>query len=215
MFSSCRFSTSTSPILERLDRWSVSWQSQATQKLSRILDQNSYDHQAATKESKNLERIVLDAFDKCQAASVEQETVRPKVEARDNKVLEDKAVIRSDNSVSRASMTNSNLSDEPSLETSEKDLGCEDPNLVESGVSKVFRVGGASTNTGGRDFNIRFCEQKAAGGGWTVSERLVIYTGFPLGDLIITELSRHFSSTGHSKAGRLRGTERKFHSGMG
>lgn len=153
----------------------MSWQSLATQKLSRILDQNSYDHQAATKESKNLERIVLDAFDKCQAASVEQETVRPKVVARDDKVLEDKAVIRSDNSVS---VTNSNLSDEPSLETREEDLGCEDPNLVESGVSKVFRVGGAITNPGGRDFNIRFCEQKAAGGGWTVSERLVIYTAF-------------------------------------
>ena len=87
-------------------------------------------------------------------------------------------MIRSDNSVIRASVTNNNLSDEPSLETREEDLGCEDPNLVESGVSKVFRVGGASTNPGGRDFNIRFCEQKAAGGGWTVSECLVIYTGF-------------------------------------
>ena len=164
-----RFSTSTSPILERLDRWSVSWQSQATQKLSRILDQNSYDHQAATRESKNLERIVLDAFDKCQAASVEQETVRPKVLARDH--VEDNVVIRSNNTVT---VTNTNLSDEPSLVTVEEELGCEDPNLVESGVSKVFRVGGAITNPGGRDFNIRFCEQKTAGGGWTVSDCLII-----------------------------------------
>ena len=173
-----RFSTSTSPILERLDRWSVSWQSQATQKLSRILDQNSYDHQAATKESKNLERIVLDAFDKCQAASVEQETVRPKVVARDHKVLEDKVAIRSDNSLSSGGVTNTNLSDEPSQENRAEDLGCEDPNLVESGVSKVFRVGEASTNPGGRDINIRFCEQKTAGGGWTVSDCLIICTSF-------------------------------------
>ena len=36
-------------------------------------------------------------------------------------------------------------------------------------MSKVFRVGGAVTNPGGRDVNIRFCEQKTAGGGWTVS----------------------------------------------
>ena len=153
----------------------MSWQSQATQKLSRILDQNSYDHQAATKESKNLERIVLDAFDKCQAASVEQETVRPKVVARDNKALDDEEVIRSDNSVS---VTNTNLSDEPSAEIREEELGCEDPNLAESGVSKVFRVGGASVNPGGRDLNIRFCEQKAAGGGWTVGDFLIIFTSF-------------------------------------
>ena len=59
-----------------------------------------------------------------------------------------------------------------------EDLGCEDPNLVESGVSKVFRVGEASTNPGGRDINIRFCEQKTAGGGWTVSDCLIICTSF-------------------------------------
>ena len=41
-----RFSVTTASLLERLDRWTGAWQSEATQKLSRILDQNSYDHQA-------------------------------------------------------------------------------------------------------------------------------------------------------------------------
>ena len=40
------------------------------------------------------------------------------------------------------------------------------------------RVGGAITRSGGRDFNIRFCEQKTAGGGWTVSDCLIICTSF-------------------------------------
>ena len=33
----------------------------------------------------------------------------------------------------------------------------------------MFRVGSADVNEGGRDYNIRYCEQKTAGGGWTVS----------------------------------------------
>ena len=32
-------------------------------------DQNSYDHQVSSKENKQLERLLLDAFDKCSAVA--------------------------------------------------------------------------------------------------------------------------------------------------
>ena len=71
--------------------------------------------------------------------------------------------------------------------------GCEEPGLVTSQESKVhiiiiitiiitiiiiiiimyppprvYRVGRARTNLGNRDYNIRYCDQSTAGGGWTV-----------------------------------------------
>ena len=151
-------------MLERLDHWAVSWQNTASSKLARILEQNSYDHQAASRDNKQLERIVLDAFDKCTAMT-----------DRDHKV---KFVV---NDERRGDLAGGNVSSStPALtERGEKSAGlmsaderplagCEDPNLVESGVSKVFRVGSAQTNEAGRDFNIRYCNQETLGGGWTV-----------------------------------------------
>ena len=38
-------------------------------------------------------------------------------------------------------------------------------------MSKVFRVGSAQVNDGGRDFNIRYCDQQTGPGGWTVIQR--------------------------------------------
>ena len=131
-----RFSTTAAPVLERLDHWAVTWQNTASSQLGRILEQNSYDHQAASKDNKQLERIVLDAFDKCTSA----------VSDRKQRVMfagGDQAG-RNVSSSSPESGERKGKSEDVLMSADERPLvGCEDPNLVESGVSKVFRVGSA------------------------------------------------------------------------
>ena len=156
-----------SPTLERIDRWTASWQSQATQKLSRILDQNSYDHQASTKQNKHLERILLDGFDKCKT-TLPMDNNEKMNDNNNNKNNRFEKESEEDEADIVFDTNKANLSDEPS-KSSDDHRGCEDLNLVDSGVSKVFRVGSSHINAGGRDFNIRYCDQKTAGGGWTVS----------------------------------------------
>ena len=155
------------PVLERLDHWAVSWENTASTKLGRILEQNSYDHQAASRDNKELERIVLDAFDKCTTA----------LSARRQEVMvaggEEEEAGRSQlgGNITSSQAVNDERIDQAEVMMSADErplVGCEDPNLVESGVSRVFRVGSARTNQAGRDFNIRYCDQETAGGGWTV-----------------------------------------------
>ena len=140
-------------------------------KLGRILEQNSYDHQTASKDSKQLERILLDAVDKCTAAVSERK-----------QKLRFAGGDQTDRDHLGGNVTSSNPGSGERKEKSEVSLmsaderplvGCEDPNLVESGVSKVFRVGSARTNQAGRDFNIRYCDQETRGGGWTVGRNVL------------------------------------------
>ena len=154
-----RFSSTASPSLERLDHWAVTWQNTVNNKLARIIDQNSYDHQAASKDNKQLERLVLGVMDKCSAVAERDRHVMVGGDGRENKT--DLPTEETDKSKSKAVL----VSDEST------EVGCEDTNLVESGVSKVFRVGSAQLNDGGRDFNIRYCDQQTGPGGWTVIQR--------------------------------------------
>ena len=183
----------------------MTWQNTASSKLARILEQNSYDHQAATKDNKQLERIVLDAFDKCTtaltdrrqkvlfvASEEEEETDRNNLGAN---VTSIKAVSGERREKSKVLMS----ADERPL------VGCEDPNLVESGVSKVFRVGSARANKAGRDFNIRYCDQQTRGGGWTV--------GWGEERLLRNIFMRIFP--GHSEERNVRGGPGKLYSRLG
>ena len=156
-----RFSSTASPVLERLDHWAVTWQNTVNNKLARIIDQNSYDHQAASKDNKQLERLVLGAFDRCSAISERER--KDKFEEEEREEESEVVTERTEKSVV--------MSDESRSEEERVEPGCEDPNLVESGVSKVFRVGSARINSGGRDYNVRYCDQERNGGGWTVIQR--------------------------------------------
>ena len=63
--------------------------------------------------------------------------------------------------------SDSQLSDQPAATVSTIQ-GCGTSEYVRSAEAKVFRIGDSQLNEAGRDFNIRYCDQKARGGGWTV-----------------------------------------------
>ena len=46
--------------------------------------------------------------------------------------------------------------------------GCGISKYVRSKEARVFRIRDSQLNEAGRDFNIRYCDQKTRGGGWTV-----------------------------------------------
>ena len=73
------------------------------------------------RENKQLERIVLEAWDKCRAASVEQETVRPPATRSGHTGDEERSETGSLGSITD---TDTNLSDEP-RPAREEELGCE------------------------------------------------------------------------------------------
>ena len=149
----------------------MTWENTASSKLARILEQNSYDHQAASKDNKQLERIVLDAFDKCTTALTDRRQ-RLFVGGEEEEEA-DRNTLGANVTSSKAVSGERREKSEVLMSADERPLvGCEDPNLVESGVSKVFRVGSARTNQAGRDFNIRYCDQQTRGGGWTVGWRV-------------------------------------------
>ena len=173
----CRFSSTAGPILDRVDQWTVNWQSVASQKLTRLLDQNSYDHTAAANNFKHLERLVIDGFDKCAAPGElgnskificqhpSQHNPEPDLSKQQTSDR-----IKSE-SVSVVNHDEHGQSDDPrdgDDNNDDDDPGCEQSSLVAAGESKVERLGSAMINEGGRDYNVRFCNQKTAGGGWTV-----------------------------------------------
>ena len=47
-------------------RWMTSWQNSVGQQFERVLQQNSYDHDSHSKGHKQLERLLVEGFDRCQ-----------------------------------------------------------------------------------------------------------------------------------------------------
>ena len=58
-------SAQAGPVLDRLDRWMTSWQNSVVQWFERVLQQNSYDHDSHSKGHKELERMLMDGFERC------------------------------------------------------------------------------------------------------------------------------------------------------
>ena len=143
-----------------------------------MLDQNSYDHASATNNFKHLERLVIDGFDKCSAAgggAVQSDTVFICQHPSQNNLKPDLSKQQSSDRIKSESVNVVNhdehgQSDDPGDDdgAEENDPGCEQPSLVAAGESKVERLGSPMINDGGRDYNVRACNQKTAGGGWTV-----------------------------------------------
>ena len=159
------FSAGARPALDRLDSWAAAWRVEARQLLERVLEQGSYHSQAANQDHQQLEASMLQAADRCSAAK----TGATIIASRDVDEIEEKTEVKGKQAYAEEEMLeDQSLSDEPA-DTAPG--GCQDANLVESGVSRVARVGPQRRNEAGRDWNLRFCEQKAAGGGWTVIHR--------------------------------------------
>ena len=137
----------------------TSWQNSVGQRFERVLQQNSYDHDSHSKGHKQLERLLVEGFDRCQA---EGERTRHKERPKDRKEFE---VEQNDEATRKDKESQKTSSIPPESPALTWEGGCES----ERGdlVSKVYRVG-----RGGDDgYNTRFCDQQTDGGGWTVIQR--------------------------------------------
>jgi len=162
-----RFVAHTGPVMDRIDQWITSWQNMASQKFERILQQNNYDHDTITKGQKEIERLLVEGFDRCKSASREAIKKTLYVQRETNK---EDIISEFETDTVTQIPTDSQLSDEPAATTSFTQ-GCGNPKLVRTSVAKVYRTGDSQLNEAGRDFNIRYCDQKTGGGGWTVIQR--------------------------------------------
>ena len=145
----------------------TSWQNSVGQQFERVLQQNSYDHDSHAKGHKQLERLLVEGFDRCQAEAAGERT-RHKEGKTDKERKEVEQQNDQANKSGKESRQTTRSPESPRSPLAPWESGCERADLVGTGLSKVYRVGSRSGDGG---FNTRFCDQQTDGGGWTVIQR--------------------------------------------
>ena len=145
----------------------TSWQNSVGQQFERVLQQNSYDHDSHAKGHKQLERLLVEGFDRCQAEAAGERTRH-----KEGKTDKERKEVEQQNDEATKSEKESRQTTRsppsPRSPLAPWESGCERADLVGTGLSKVYRVGSRGGDDG---FNTRFCDQKTDGGGWTVIQR--------------------------------------------
>ena len=195
-----RLMASASPVLDRMDTWMVTWANNVNQKFDRVLEQDGYNTNRIAASQKQVERLVLEGFDMCRSVTSDAVTVprgggggvgdaeRPVLAQPTETALtteqtggpDEGPAYREldpyDDGYDRSRQLDSNDipggggggGDSP---TANYFKGCEDLRRAGLSESKVYKVGSSSElNEADRDFNRRFCDQEANGGGWTVRQ---------------------------------------------
>ena len=171
-------------------RWSTNWQNVATQKLERLGQQNSYDHDTVVKGQKVLESLMVESIDKCRFGGsrvVRRTTTRPttprpttttttststtSLRTIDSVVTENEALVLPESVDTYGEEDGEEDVEDIVEEEEEEDVvllsGC-----VDQTRSGPVRVGVSRPGQAGGDFHLRLCEQETSGGGWTVGRSM-------------------------------------------
>ena len=171
-------------------RWSSNWQNLASQKLDRLGQQNSYDHDTIVKGQKVLESLLVEGIDKCRLAGPNRgirrtSTARPTTTTTtrvNTEELPDPVLRVTENQDLALPQSVDTFQEEEDEE--EQELEQEQEVLLSGCLDRsrsgLVKVGVSRRNEAGRDFHVRVCDQETGGGGWTVggsmSSSLVVTT---------------------------------------
>ena len=166
----------------------------ATQKLERLGQQNSYDHDTLVKGQKVLESLMVESIDKCRFGG--GRIVRRTTTSRPKPTTTTTTTTTASTSTTSLRTPDSTLTENEALalpesidtyeeeeeedDLEEDDVEEEEDEVLLSGCleqtkSGPVKVGVSRPNEAGRDFHLRLCEQESSGGGgggWTVGRSM-------------------------------------------
>jgi len=163
-----RFVASTSPVMERLDAWMVSWRSEVNQALQRIKHQDSYGLEKMENQLKELEKLIIESIDNRSGRILtrSQGSVSTTSTTTTSMITTTTAAAAAP---TKSSLVTFEINSQPDDDFGETFMDCMD--LVKAGKyeSKVYRLGPErDINAVGRDFYTRRCDLHTNGGGWTI-----------------------------------------------